>query len=118
MVIELMIVISPGHFVVAPDAFLNAGEDNSDVGIRWLGVGPDVVISIAGLLLLVLLLVLLLLVLLLALLLARRLEPRVLIRGVVDDEICDHPDAALASLARELDEIAQVSQTRVDTVVA
>ena len=37
----------------------------------------------------------------------RFLEPRMLIRGVVDDEIDDDADAALLRRVRELDEIAE-----------
>ena len=48
---------------------------------------------------------------------ARRLEPRVLVGGVVDDEVDDHLDAAVVRGAHELDEVAEVAEPRVDAVV-
>jgi hypothetical protein len=45
-----------------------------------------------------------------------RLEPRVVHRGVVDDQVGDHPDAALAGGAQELDQVTQAAQPRVDAV--
>ena len=40
-----------------------------------------------------------------------------LVGGVVDHEVDDHPDAALAGGADELDEVAQRAEPRVDAVV-
>ena len=47
---------------------------------------------------------------------AGRLEPRVLVGGVVDDEVDDHPDAAVAGLVDQLDEVAERAERRVDGV--
>ncbi len=38
------------------------------------------------------------------------LEPRVLVGGVVDDEVDDHADAAVVGLVDQLDEVAQRSE--------
>ena len=48
---------------------------------------------------------------------ARLLEPRVLVGGVVDDEVDDHADAALLGRVGELDEVAERAVARVDAVV-
>ena len=48
---------------------------------------------------------------------ARLLEPRMLIRGVVDDEIDQHADAALLGAVGELDEVAERAVARIDAVV-
>ena len=45
-----------------------------------------------------------------------RLEPRVLVRGVVDDQVDDHPDAPVAGLVQQLDEVAERAEPRVDAV--
>src|SRR5262249_36363533 len=43
--------------------------------------------------------------------------PGVLVGGVVDDQVDDDPDSALARLVHELDEVAQGAKARVDAVV-
>ena len=48
---------------------------------------------------------------------ARGLEPRVLVRGVVDDQVDDDADAELSRLVHELDEVAERAEARVDAVV-
>ena len=48
---------------------------------------------------------------------ARLLEPRVLIRGVVDDQVDDHADAALLRRVGELDEVAEGAVARDHPVV-
>ena len=45
-----------------------------------------------------------------------RAEPRVLVGGVVDDEVDDHPHAAVAGGADQLDEVAVRAEPRVDAV--
>ena len=45
-----------------------------------------------------------------------RPEPRVAVRGVVDDQVDDHPHAPVAGGADELDEVAVGAQPRVDAV--
>ena len=49
--------------------------------------------------------------------LARLLEPGMLVRGVVDDEIDEHADAALLGAVGELDEVAEGAVARIDAVV-
>ena len=48
---------------------------------------------------------------------ARLLEPRVLVRRVVDHEVHDHLDAAVVGGAHEIDELAEASEARIDPVV-
>jgi hypothetical protein len=48
--------------------------------------------------------------------LARRLEPGVAVRGVVHDEVDDHPDAAVLRRAQHLGEVAEVAELLVDGV--
>src|SRR5690606_7684055 len=45
-----------------------------------------------------------------------RLEPRVLVGGVIDHEIDDHADAAIVRRAHELDEVAEGAEARIDRV--
>ena len=40
-----------------------------------------------------------------------------LVRGVIDDEVDDHADAALLGAVRELDEVAERAVARIDAVV-
>jgi hypothetical protein len=46
--------------------------------------------------------------------LARGLKPRMLVGGVVDHQVNDHLDSAVAGGAHELDEVPEVPQARVD----
>ena len=48
---------------------------------------------------------------------ARRLEPGMLLGGVVDHEVGDHPHAPVARGADQLDEVAEAAEPRVDRVV-
>ena len=48
---------------------------------------------------------------------ARLLEPGMLVRGVVDDEVDEHADAALLGAVGELDEVAERAVARIDAVV-
>jgi hypothetical protein len=48
---------------------------------------------------------------------ARRLKPGVLVRGVVDDQVDDDPDAVCAGALGKLHEVIQRSALRVDSVV-
>ena len=47
---------------------------------------------------------------------AGRLEPRVLVGGVVDDQVDDHLDAPVVGLVQQLGEVAERAQPRVDAV--
>ena len=44
-------------------------------------------------------------------------ETRVLVRGVVDHQVDDHPDSALLGRMREFDELTECSVARIDLVV-
>ena len=89
-----------GFLVVAPGRFLHAGKHHALVGAGRLFVGPDIPVAMRGILCS-----------------ARRLEPGVLVRGVVDDEVDDHADAALLAAMGELDEIAERAVARIDAVI-
>src|SRR3954471_22568579 len=86
--------------VPRPGLGLLAGKDDALLAIRRLRVTPHVPVAIRRIRTA-----------------AGRLKPRVLVRGVVDDEVEEDPDPALACLQRELGEVAEAAQTRVDTVV-
>src|SRR5262245_8563373 len=48
---------------------------------------------------------------------SRVLKPGMFIRSVIDDEIDDHPDAALRRAMGEFDEIPERTEGRIDVVV-
>ncbi len=95
--VEVVEVVLAGLLVELPDAVLLVGEDDLGLARSWLGGRPHVVAAVGvvdaapGL-----------------------LEPRVLVGGVVHDEVDDHPDAARPRGAHELDEVARGAQARVD----
>jgi hypothetical protein len=87
-----------GDLVVVPVGVLAVGEDDP----RWafgLLVGPDVEVAEGR-----------------ALVGPGRLEPGMLVGGVVDDQVGDHPDAPLAGRPEEVDQVAEGAQARVDAV--
>ena len=45
---------------------------------------------------------------------ARRAKPRVLVGGVVDHEVDDHAQAAVARVADGVDDVAEIAQPRID----
>ena len=98
-VVEAVVVPGPGRVVERPGRVLIAGEHGALSQVARLLLGPDVPIPIrrgrVG---------------------ASRLEPRVLIGGVVDDEIDDDADASVVGLVDQLDKVAQRAQMRVDSV--
>ena len=67
----------PADRVEGPVGDLGVDEDDARVGVRLVGVGPHVEVAERALGVR-----------------ARRLEPRVLVAGVVHDEVGDDPDAA------------------------
>src|SRR5258708_7566453 len=89
----------PGFLVVGPYRLLHAGEDDTDIRVLWLGLGPDVVGPVRG-----------------RSVLAGLLEPGMLVGGVVDDEVGEHADATFAGLAHEGDEVAERAQAWIDAV--
>ena len=98
--VEAMHVVLAGVGVERPDAVLVAGEH---LALRAVGrdlVLPDVVVPEAGLP-------------------ARpgRLEPRVLVGGVVDDEVGDDPHAPVGRRPHELREVAERPEPGIDAVV-
>ena len=97
--VEAVQVVLARLLVPGPVGFLLVGEDDVARLLRGLLVGPDVEIAVGR-----------------VAVGARGLEPRMLVGGVVDDEVGDHPDAAVARRAHELDEVAVRAQPRVDAV--
>ncbi len=84
-----MPVVLPPRLVEGPVGPLGVDEDHPGVGVLVIGVGPHVEVAIG----------------------AVRvgpggLKPRVLVAGVVHDQIGDDPDAAFVSLLDEIDEVA------------
>jgi hypothetical protein len=99
-VIEAVEVPGAGLPVIAPGRLLHARKHHAAIGARWLLLRPHVPVAIFRLGIL-----------------ARRLEPGMLVRGVVDDEIDEHADAALLGAVGELDEVADGAVARIDAVV-
>jgi hypothetical protein len=99
LLVEAVQVPLAGGLVERPEALLLVGEDDLVGGVRRLVVPPDVevvervVAALPG-----------------------PLEPRVLDRGVVDDQVGDHPHAAVPGGADDLDQVAVGAQPRVDAV--
>ncbi len=98
VLVELVQVVLPGLLVVLPDAVLLVGEDDLLLLGRRL-VAPDVEVAVGR-----------------VLALAGALEPRVLVAGVVDDEVGDDPHAAVLGGADDLDEVAEAAEPPVDAV--
>ena len=91
-------VVLPRLAVVGPHALLLAGEDHVDLDVRLL-VDPHVPVPVGR-----------------VRIGSRRLEPRMLVGRVVDHEVDDHLDAAVAGGADRLDELAVRAEPRVDAV--
>ena len=89
-----------GLRIPRPGRFLHAGKHHTFVGIRRLLVRPYIPVAIGR-----------------VLGLTRRLEPGVLVGGVVNHEIDDDADAALLAAMGELDEVAQRAVARIDAVI-
>ena len=98
VLVELVQVVLPGLLVELPDAVLLVGEDDLLLLGRRL-VAPDVEVAVGR-----------------VLALAGALEPRVLVAGVVDDEVGDDPHAAVLRGADDLDEVAEAAEPPVDAV--
>ena len=73
------------HRVPGPVGRLGVDEDDPRVLVQLVGVGPDVEVAVRALGVA-----------------ADCLEPRVLVAGVVHDEVDDHPHAALVRLVEEV----------------
>ena len=99
--VEAVPVERLGLFVPGPVRLLGVEEDDPRVLVLFNGVGPDVEIarvrSRFGV--------------------ARLLEPGVLVRGVVDDELGDDADAALVRRLDERLEVVERAVGRVDPAV-
>ena len=99
LLVELVQVPLPRLLRERPDAVLLVGEDDLVGGVRRRVGAPDVEVAerrVLGRL--------------------RRPEPRVLAGGVVDDQVGDHPHAAVLRRPDHLDEVAVRAQPRVDPV--
>ena len=79
--VEAVQVVLPGLGVERPDALLVAGEHHALRAVGGDLVGPHVEVAEPRLATV-----------------AGRLEPRVLVRRVVDDEVDDHPHAAVRAV--------------------
>ena len=84
-------VVLAADGVEGPVGLLGVDEDDPGAGVLVVGVGPHVEVAVrpVGIR-------------------ARRLEPGMLVRRVVHDEVGDDPDAALVRLVDEGDEVADV----------
>jgi hypothetical protein len=99
-VIETMEIPGLGLLIVGPSRFLHAREYHAVIGARRLLPRPNVPIAVLRIGVL-----------------ARLLEPPVLIRRVVDDEVDEHPYAALLRAVGEFDKIADRAVARIDAVI-
>ena len=94
-VVEAVVVPRPGDVVERPRRVLIAGEHHALAQVARLLLRPDVPVPIrrgrVG---------------------ASRLEPRVLVGGVVDDQIDEDADAPVVGLVDQLDEVAERAQVR------
>ena len=97
--VEAVQVELAGRLVPRPVGVLLVGEDDVAGLLRRLLVRPHVEVAVRR-----------------VLVGARGLEPRVLVGGVVHHQVGDHPDAAVARRAHELDEVAVGAEPRVDAV--
>ena len=95
--VEVVEVPLAGRVVLGPDAVLLVGEDDLVRGVGRRVGPPDVVVPVA-----------------VGRAASRRLEPRVLVGGVVDDQVGDHADAAVARGPDQLDEVAVGAEPGVD----
>ena len=101
MVEEAVPVVGLGGVVPAPVRGLGVGEDDADAVVLPVGLAPDVELALGR---------------------AggrppRRLEPRVLVGGVVDDELGDDADVAAMRLRHEALEVLHRAVARMDVLV-
>jgi hypothetical protein len=99
VLVELVEEVLLGLAVVLPGAALLVREHHALGGVRRLLVAPDVPVPLRG-----------------VAAAARLDEPRVLVGGVVDDQVGDHPHPPVAGGAHQLDDVAGGAQPRVDPV--
>ena len=98
--VEAVVVPRLRHLVVGPRRLLHPREHHALVPVGGLLVGPHVPVAVPG-----------------CRVGAGRLEPRVLVTRVVEDEVEHDPDAALVALGHELGEVAERPQRLADPVV-
>jgi len=99
-VIEAVEVPGFGFLVVAPGGLLHARKHHAAIGARRLAFGPDVPVAILRIRLL-----------------AGFPEPCVLVRGMIDDQVDEHADAALLCAMGEFDKIADGAVAWIDAIV-
>ncbi len=99
--IEAVPEVLLGHRVPGPVGLLGVEKDDPRALVFVVGVGPDVEIARRRALLR----------------LARALEPGVLVRGVVDDQLGDHPQPALVRFGNEAPCIGHVAVLRMHAAV-
>lgn len=88
------------NLIAAPRGLLHPWKDYSCVCLRGFALRPDIPIAAGR-----------------CRITSGLLEPWVLVRGMVDDEVDQNPDATLFAAMRELNEVAQCAIARIDTVV-
>ncbi len=101
VVVEAVPVVGAGHRVPGPVRGLEVLEDDARVLVALGGLAPDVVVAVAAS----------------RLRAPGALEPGVLVRGVVDHQLGDHPEAPAVGLAQEAAEGGEVAVHRVDPAV-
>ena len=99
-IIEAVEVPGFGFLVVIPGGFLYPGKHHALAGIGGLFVGPDVPVAIFRIRRT-----------------SRLAKPFVRIRGVVDHEVDDDADAALAAAMCEFDKVAERAIAWIDAVI-
>ena len=96
-----MPVIGLGHWIPGPIGRFRVGEDDARAFEFLIAVAPHVEVAFGGS----------------GQRLSSRLEPRVLIRGVVDDQLDHHLHAAPVRGLKECLELVQGAVARIDTAI-
>ena len=92
--------VLPAYRIESPVRRLGVHEDDPSVGITGVVVRPDVEVAVGP-----------------VGVFSRRLEPRVLVTGVVHDEVDDHPHPAVVRQPNEPTEVLQRAELRQDAFV-
>jgi hypothetical protein len=100
MIVEAAEIIFVGLFVEGPGSLLNARKSHTQLSIRRFLLRPDVPIEVFR-----------------VFVPPRLLEPEVIDRRVIDDEVRNNANAAISGRLREFHEVAERAVARVDVVV-
>src|SRR5262249_24753479 len=98
---EAVPIIGAGDRIPGPVGFLGVVEDDARAEIALIAVAPDIPIARVGM----------------RSAAPGALEPRMLIRGVVDDELDDDPQPATAGFAHEPAKVAHRAEVGVDPAI-